>query len=232
LARVPVHLRPSAPIAADALLPGDPGRALLLAQELMTEPRMSNHRRGLWGYHGHTESGHELTIQSTGVGGPSAAIVIEELIELGVRRAIRVGTCGALDPQLGLGKLVVVSGALADDGTSQALGSRGVIEPHPALTEALRAASPEAVAGPVASTDLFYEPDPTARERWVEAGCIAVEMEAATLLTLATRHAIQAACVLIVSDTGPADARQRLDDEQLEQHAREMGRAALAALEA
>jgi purine-nucleoside phosphorylase len=87
------------------------------------------------------------------------------------------------------------------------------------------------VAGPVASTDLFYEPDPTARERWVEAGCIAVEMEAATLLTLAARHAIQAACVLIVSDTGPADARQRLDDEQLEQRAREMGRAALAALE-
>src|SRR5206468_9102696 len=96
--------------ADDVLLPGDPGRALALAQQLLTEPRMSNHARGLWGYTGETPGGHPLSIQATGMGGPSAAIVLHELAELGVRRAIRVGTCGAIDPALGHGALVVVGG--------------------------------------------------------------------------------------------------------------------------
>src|SRR5258708_7329603 len=101
------HLRPSAPYAVDALLPGDPGRALALAQQLLVQPKMSNHRRGLWGYTGETPDGRPLSIQSTGVGGPSAAIVVAELAELGVRRAIRVGTCAALAPELAHGDLVV-----------------------------------------------------------------------------------------------------------------------------
>src|SRR3954449_3167646 len=91
---MPHHLRPSTPYAEDALLPGDPGRALALAQQLLTEPRMSNHARGLWGYTGETAAGHALSIQSTGMGGPSAAIVLQELAELGGGRGIRGGTCG------------------------------------------------------------------------------------------------------------------------------------------
>ena len=87
------------------LLPGDPGRALALAQELLAEPRMFNHNRGLWGYTGAAlADGEPLTIQSTGMGGPSAAIVLEELIVLGARRAIRVGTAGALDAALRTGR--------------------------------------------------------------------------------------------------------------------------------
>src|SRR3712207_448234 len=95
----PIHLRPTAELAERVLLPGDPGRALLLAQALFTEtPRMANHHRGLWGYTGTALDGAPLTVQSTGMGGPSAAIVLEELATLGVRRAVRTGTCGALDP--------------------------------------------------------------------------------------------------------------------------------------
>ena len=82
---MPAHLRPTAPIAADAVLVGDPGRALLLAQELLEEPKMSNHARGLWGYSGQTPAGDALTIQATGIGGPSAALVLGDLAELGVR---------------------------------------------------------------------------------------------------------------------------------------------------
>ena len=73
---MPKHLRPTAPIATDAVLVGDPGRALLLAQELLEEPKMSNHARGLWGYSGQTPRGKQLTIQATGIGGPSAALVL------------------------------------------------------------------------------------------------------------------------------------------------------------
>ena len=87
----PLHLRPTAPLGERVLLPGDPGRALALAQALLQEPRMFNHHRGLWGYTGAAPDGEPLTIQATGMGGPSAAIVLTELIALGARRAIRVG---------------------------------------------------------------------------------------------------------------------------------------------
>ncbi|MEA2289754.1 MAG: uridine phosphorylase, partial [Solirubrobacteraceae bacterium] len=88
-----IHLRPTAALADRALLTGDPGRALALAQALFDEtPKMFNHNRGLWGYTGTAIDGGPLTVQSTGMGGPSAAIVLEELCDLGLRRAVRVGT--------------------------------------------------------------------------------------------------------------------------------------------
>ena len=76
---MPPYVRSMGPTAAAAILCGDPGRALGIAQELLLEPRMSNHHRGLWGYFGETADGHELTIQATGIGGPGAAIVVSEL---------------------------------------------------------------------------------------------------------------------------------------------------------
>ena len=118
-----IHLHPTAPLAERVLAPGDPGRALLLAQALLAEPKMFNHHRGLWGYTGEAADGRLLTIQSTGMGGPSAAIVIAELESLGARTIVRVGTCGALDESLALGQLLVATEALAADGTSRALGA-------------------------------------------------------------------------------------------------------------
>jgi uridine phosphorylase len=89
-------LRPSAPIAADVLLIGDPARAMQVAQELIEGPKMSNHAHGLWGYGGRTADGRDLTIQSVGIGGPSAALVLSQLAGLGVRRAVLLGTCRAI----------------------------------------------------------------------------------------------------------------------------------------
>jgi len=129
----PIHLLPTAPLAERVLLPGDPGRALLLAQSLLTEPKMFNHNRGLWGYTGEARDGRPLTIQSTGMGGPSAAIVIAELAELGARTLLRVGTCGALDATLALGDLLVAGEALAADGTSRALGAGDRVAGDPEL---------------------------------------------------------------------------------------------------
>ena len=84
---------------------------------------MFNHNRGLWGYTGTAPDGDTMTIQATGMGGPSAAIVLAELIALGARRAIRVGTCGALRAGLELGSLVIAGEAICADGTSRALGA-------------------------------------------------------------------------------------------------------------
>ena len=85
---------------------------------------MFNHNRGLWGYTGEAADGEPLTIMSHGIGGPSAAIIVEELCMLGIERAVRIGTCGALDPSLAVGSLVAATEVLAADGTSRALGCR------------------------------------------------------------------------------------------------------------
>jgi purine-nucleoside phosphorylase len=233
---VPHHLRPSTPYAPDVLLPGDPGRALALAQQLLTEPRMSNHARGLWGYSGETPEGRSLSIQSTGMGGPSAAIVLHELAELGVRNAIRVGTCGALDSGLAHGDLVVAGAALAEDGTSRALGESEASEADEALTSALIAGLPPgATPSRVVTTDLFYdgppgELGPSARaDGWRDRGAVAVEMEAATLFALGRRLGVSTACVLAVSDTFEGGERRRIADEELAAAAERMGAIAAGA---
>src|SRR3954468_11498399 len=106
----PFHLRPTADAAPRVLLPGDPGRALALAQVVLGDDRrMFNHARGLWGYSGTGLDGAPLRIQATGMGGPSAAIVLEELAQLGVRSAIRVGTARALTDDLAPGDLLAVA---------------------------------------------------------------------------------------------------------------------------
>jgi len=136
-----IHLRPTAPLAERVVLPGDPGRALLLAQHILSEPRMFNHNRGLWGYTGVAADGASLTVQSTGMGGPSAAIVIEELVRLGAQRLVRAGTCGALEPDLELGEMLIVEEAIGDDGTSQAYSDGSLLRPDPGLTHSLRSAA-------------------------------------------------------------------------------------------
>ncbi len=220
------------------LLPGDPGRALALAQQLLTGAKMSNHARGLWGYTGQTPEGRPLSIQSTGMGGPSAAIVLQELAELGVKRAVRVGTCGALDPGLKHGDLVVAGQALAEDGASRALGAGETAEPDPELTARLVAGLPgEAVPACVVTTDLFYD-DATgqggaARPRadaWRRRGAVGVEMEAATVFTLGRRLGVAAACVLIVSDTFDEGGRRRIEDDDLAEAVERLGVLAAAAL--
>src|SRR2546430_1548048 len=110
----PIGLQPTAELAERVLLPGDPARALRLAESLLEGPKMFNHHRGLWGYSGVASDGVPLTIQSTGMGGPSAAIVVHELVELGARLLLRVGTCGALRP----GPPSARGGALARGGAT------------------------------------------------------------------------------------------------------------------
>jgi purine-nucleoside phosphorylase len=224
----PYHLRPKTPYAPDVLLPGDPGRALALAQQLLTEPKMSNHHRGLWGYSGTTHSGLPLSIQATGMGAPSAAIVLEELAGLGVRRAIRVGTCGPLDPVLELGELLCAEAALAEDGVSRALGAARLARPDQRLQE--RLAANGAGSALIATTDLFYEVDADARQRWLAAGARAVEMEAAALFVLGARLGMAVGCALVVSDVFPGGERRRVGDQPLAAAVERMGASAAAAL--
>jgi uridine phosphorylase len=206
---MPARLRPTAPIAADAILVGDPGRALMLAQELLEQPKMSNHARGLWGYIGTTAAGHELTIQSTGMGGPSASVVLADLAELGVRRAIRIGTCASLG-DLELGDLLLVTKANEQ-------------RPDEKLTAALDERLPDSNPGRVVSLDSLYQPERDLPSVLAEAA----DMQTAALFRAGTEFGIALAAVLIVSeksDTG------HLRDEDLEEMAKGAGRVAGALL--
>jgi uridine phosphorylase len=223
----PIHLRPTAELAERVLLPGDPGRALALAQALLERPLMFNHHRGLWGYTGAAPDGEPLTIQATGMGGPSAAIVLSELIALGAKRAIRVGTCGALAPGLELGELIIASEAIGADGTSRALGAGERVPADVQLTEALIGHAPSARCGAVVSVDLFYDNGrrPSAPD------ALAIEMEAAALFAVGAAAGLPVACMLAVSDTFDANgARRRIEDAALLAAAERMGSAAVAAL--
>ena len=237
---VTIHLHPTTELAERVLLPGDPGWALRLAQVLTREPKMFNHNRGLWGYTGEAVAdGLPLTIQATGMGGPSAAIVVSELIALGARRLVRIGTCGALDVGLRLGQLMIVTEAIADDGASRALlggrGDRAV--PASGLLAGLQAAAGAdrgVTEGPIVTTDLFYD----AEDRiagWLGAGARAVEMEAATVLALAARRGVEAGAVLIVSDHvagAAASDHVRIGDEALHEAEIRLGTLAVGALAA
>lgn len=230
----PLHLKPSAAFYPRALLPGDPGRALAIAQDQLVEPRMFNHRRGLWGYSGIAGDGDGLLIQSTGMGGPSAAIICEELIGLGCETLIRVGTCGAVAPAVALGDMIVVTEVIASDGAGRRLGKVDRLSADLDLTERLvdAAGTHSAHAGPCASVDLFYDPsgaDDIAATR--AAGALAIEMEAAAIFAVARRHDVRVACVLAVTDVlnqGPD--RARMDDESISEIGLVLGRVATAAL--
>jgi uridine phosphorylase len=221
---VPARLRPTAPIAAEAVLVGDPGRALALAQVLLSEPKMSNHARGLWGYSGKTPNGRRLTVQSTGMGGPSAALVLGDLAELGVRRAVRVGTCVAIDPEPAPGDLLLVSEAHAWGGG----GGGEAIAPDAALTTALTERLGEA-ARPAAVASLDFLHRGGGREGVYAERVDAADMQTAALLLRGKELGVALAAVLVVAESA---AGTGADDEALAEAAERAGKAAVTVLEA
>jgi uridine phosphorylase len=191
-----VILKPHEPVAERVLLPGDPGRALRLAQQLIDGPRMLNHHRGLWGYSGPAADGDPLTIQSTGLGGPSAAAVVAELTALGARRLIRIGTAAGLGATR-LGMLVAADAAIAGDGASRSLGAGDRVVADPGLAAALAASAD--LRGLVASADIH---DPVLAAAWADAGALACDLATAAVLAAASRHGAAAGAVLAVTRVG------------------------------
>jgi DeoD family purine-nucleoside phosphorylase len=232
---MPVHLRAKPGDYAPAvLLPGDPLRARTIAEEHLDGARQVNGERGMLGFTG-TYQDVSVSVQATGMGAPSAAIVVEELIMLGARRLIRVGTCGGLRPELALGDLVIAISAVPADATALRFtgGEPHAPTAHFGLTHgAIHAAKGLGVRphiGPVATSDTFYDPDPERHSRWASRGVLAVEMEAAVLFTIAALRGVEAACILTVADLVSGDEPVRIADSALADGVRVMTRLALAA---
>jgi DeoD family purine-nucleoside phosphorylase len=221
---MPIHLRADiGDYAPHVLCPGDPRRATYIA-ETFFDPgfRCVNTERGLLGYTG-TFEGSAISVQSTGMGCPSAGIVFEELIMLGATRLVRVGTCGGLAPGIAMGDTVIASSASADDATPLRYADMAGFAPTATwslVATAADAASSAAQApvhvGPVVTSGLFYDPDPTAFARWKRLGHLAVEMEAAMMYTIAAVKRVETLAIMTVSDIlGDDGSSVRISDEAL-----------------
>jgi purine-nucleoside phosphorylase len=226
--------------APDVLLPGDPLRARWIAERVLDDARPVTSVRNMLGYTG-TVGGRPVSVMGTGMGMPSTAIYVTELItHFGCRRLIRVGSCGALQPEVALRSVVIAVGACTDSGINRQLfggfdyaatADAGLLV---AAVGALGASGVAGHVGNVLSSDLFYAPVPgrgplELYEPAVRMGVLAVEMEAAVLYAVAALHRVAALAVCTVSDqlvTG-----ERLDPAERERSFGDMVGIALATLD-
>lgn len=217
-----IHLRANKEdYAPTTLLVGDPARAVRISQ-LLNDSKMVNKNRGLLGYTG-TYQDQKISVQTTGMGCPSAAIVVEELIQLDVKNLIRIGTCGGIGSDIKPLDMVAAVAASPFDGTTRTYLNG---EPHApyATYEILEAASSVAKArninlifGGVASVDVFYNPFSDYVQKLRAKGIIAVEMETSLIYYLANRSGLKAASFLLVSDIvgGGEEFTKYVSDQEL-----------------
>jgi len=217
------YLDPTAPIAADGVLTDDPKGAMDLAVALCNSPRMSNLAHGLWGYHGTTREGREVTVQALGIGGPSAAAIVRDLARLGLSRAVRIGSCRSLDPGLDPGTVLVVGEIEARDGAGGMLSPARPVEPDADLTKALLNATGAERAARLQSVDLYPEAAPQ------NAGVAALDLSSAATVATARMEGMACACALVVSESAGGEA---LGSESLEAALIDLGVRAAAALSA
>lgn len=196
----------SGDFAECVLLPGDPLRAAYVAEHFLTDARQVTAVRNMLGFTG-TFQGMEVSVMGTGMGIPSASIYATELInDYGVKRLVRVGSCGGIADDLRLRDVVVAIGACTDSGVNRAryggwdfaaTADFGLVS---ATVDAAAASEIPVRVGNVHSADLFYNPVSDAFKTMAGMGVLAVEMEAAGLYGVASEHGGRALAILTVSD--------------------------------
>lgn len=195
-----------------AVLPGDPARVLEAARELedAEELAFSREYRSVRGRY----KGKEILILSTGMGGPSTAIAVEELARCGVKAMVRIGSCGALQRELSLGELVLVNGAVCDDGTSRAYADAAYpavpdYELLSACVESAKALGVPFRVGTGRSHDCLYgDHNKEIYEVWSQRGILASDMETAALFTVGALRKVKTASILNVVAAYQADVAQ------------------------
>lgn len=193
-------------IAETVLLPGDPLRARYIAENFLQDVICFNEVRAMYGYSG-TYKGKRVSTMGSGMGLPSISIYAHELInDYGVKKLIRVGSCGAIQPELGLRDVILVQAACSDSNVNRLRFGGMDFAPTADFDLLLRAYQTAAAketpvtVGTVVSSDTFYTDDNSVWELWAEYGVLAAEMESAALFTLAAKFKVQALSILTVSD--------------------------------
>jgi purine-nucleoside phosphorylase len=215
-------------IAETVLMPGDPYRAKWAAETFLTDVRLVNEVRGMLGFTG-TWNGHPVTIQGSGMGMPSLSIYANELIrDYGAKTLIRIGSCGGMQPHVGIRDVIIAMTA-----STLSTPSRGIFKELnfapcadwsllQAAVAAAEAKGTKTHVGGIYSSDVFYDERPDLNEQMTRHGILGVEMEAAELYNLAARHSVRALAILTVSDhlqTGealPSEDRERSFGDMVE----------------
>ncbi len=225
-------------VADIALIPGDPGRVDRIAGHCENAETIAENRE--YKLINATYGGRELTICSTGIGCPSAAIAVEELAAVGVETFIRVGTTGALQAGIEIGDMIVATGAAKNEGTSKryeaveypAVPDYDVLS---ALVDSANANDEEVHVGPITSDDAYYAETEDYVTDWEAAGLLAVEMEAAIVFSLARRKGLAAGAICTVDGNLVEGTQKGTDTEEDELPAKaknNVGRAIDITLEA
>ncbi|NEX47449.1 purine-nucleoside phosphorylase [Pseudotabrizicola algicola] len=190
-------------IAETCLLPGDPYRARWAAERFLDGATLVSETRGMLAYTG-TWQGHPVTIHGTGMGMPSLSIYVNELIrDYGAKTLIRVGSCGALQPDIALRDVVLAQSASTIGSPSSSIFREMRYAPvadFGLLTKAHAAATGPVHVGGIFTSYTFYDERPDLNDQLQRHGCLAVEMETAELYTLAARYQRRALSILTVSD--------------------------------
>lgn len=203
-----IHIEaPKGAIAESILLPGDPLRAKFIAENYLTEPVLFNKVRNMFGYTG-TYKGQKVSVMGTGMGMPSHSIYVNELLrEYGVKRLIRVGTCGALQEDIKVRDVIIAMSACTDSNVNR-IRFQGLDFAPTADFELLEKAwrrgkeiGLSVKVGSIISSDSFYSEDPDQWKMWARYRVLAVEMETAELYTLAAKFNAKALAILTVSDS-------------------------------
>ncbi len=215
-------------IAETVLLPGDPYRAKWAAEQFLENPVCVNEVRGMLGFTG-TWKGNRVTIHGSGMGMPSLSIYVNELIkDYDAKTLIRIGSCGGMQPHVGIRDVIIAMTASTITNPSSAIFREINFAPcaNWELLSAAAKASEKLDAkthiGGIYSSDVFYAERPDLDEQMVRHGILGVEMEAAELYTLAARYGRRALAVLTVSDhlqTGealPSEQRERSFGDMVE----------------
>lgn len=206
-------------IAESVLLPGDPLRAQFVADTYLKDAACHSKVRGMLGFTG-TYKGKRVSVQGTGMGVPSISIYAHELLhDYGAKRLIRIGTCGAMQPGMVLGDVILAQAAATDSAVNRIRFDGGDFAPAASFELLLRAYTTAAQrgipvrVGTVLTSDTFYSDDPDSWKPWARYGVLAAEMESAALYTIAAGAGAHALAILTASDSlvtgAAATAEQR-----------------------
>jgi purine-nucleoside phosphorylase len=189
------------------LLPGDPLRAQVIAENYLEKASQYTAVRNIFGYTG-IYKGKRVSVQGTGMGIPSISIYANELFrDYGVKRAVRIGTAGSIQEQVRLRDLIIVMSACTDSGANRVRFGGRDFAPTASWNlvktayDIASARGWEPLVGSVVSSDMFYTEDPREWELWAKFGCLALEMECAELYTLAAKYRREVLCLLTISDS-------------------------------
>ena len=194
-------------IAETVLMPGDPLRAKFIAETFLEDVEQFNATRNMFGYTG-TYNGKKVSVMGSGMGCPSIGIYSYELIHMyGVKNLIRVGSCGAYDPNLKLYDIILAIGASTDSNYAAQYNLPGIYSATASwelLSKAKKAADEndiETVVGNIVTSDVFYHDEMDSWKKWAKMGCLAAEMETYALYCNANRAGVNALTILTVSDS-------------------------------